>query len=179
MENTNENAELSPETEPDWPNGAVVQQEVEEVTSGIKEATDESTLSEKVEALRESLNDISQEVNSWRGKDYYLESIENLKHQVDGIHEEWNTLSETMRLQRERLESLLEAFPGVIETSTLRALSLRLIHLEEVVSEIVNERQNKMMSARARKQLYISIAALVITVLSWGAFIVMGFFKTA
>ena len=175
MENPDENPEQQPETEPAWPTDTAVQLEVEEVTSGLREATDESTLSEKVEVLRESLNEISQEVSSWRGQNYYLESIENLKHQVDGIHEEWNALSEAMRLQRERLESLLQAFPGVIETSTLRALSLRLTNLEEVVSEIVNERQNRITSARARKQLNISIAALVITILSWGAFILMRF----
>jgi hypothetical protein len=158
-----------------WPDENTVQQEVEEVASGMREVTNESALSEKVETLRRSLNDLSQEVYSWRGQDYYLEAIEGIQQQVDGIQQEWNTVSEAMRIQRERLESLLQAFPGVIEISTLRALSMRLEHLEEVVSDIIDERQNKTTSERARKQLVISIAALAVTIFFWGVFILMRF----
>jgi len=127
-----------------WPDENTVQQEVEEVASGMREATNESALSEKVETLRRSINDLSQEVYSWRGQDYYLEAIEGIQQQVDGIQQEWNTVSEAMRTQRERLESLLQAFPGVIETSTLRALSMRLKHLEEVVTTLsMNDRTRR------------------------------------
>lgn len=175
MESTADNQEPSLENGELWPDDSTVQQEVEGVTSSIREATDESTLSEKVDTLRQSLEDISQEVHGWRGKDYYLEAIEGLKHQVDSIQEEWDTVSETMAVQRERLESLLQAFPGVIETSTLRALSMRLRNLEEVVSDLVEERQRKVTSDRARRQLTISIVALGVTILFWGVFILLRF----
>lgn len=157
------------------PDEQTVHQEVREATTGMREATDESTLSEKVEVLRRSLNEISEEVYSWRGKDFYLDAIEGVKQQVDDIQEEWDAIRKTMNTERERLESLLQAFPGVIETATLRALSMRLRHLEEVVAEMMNEQQNKATAERARKQLTISIIALITTVVMWGIFILLRF----
>jgi uncharacterized coiled-coil DUF342 family protein len=156
-----------------------IQQAVAEVASGMRDATADSTLNIRVEALRQTLNDLSQEVYSWRGQNSYLEAIENLKQQVDEIQKEWNGVSEIMRLQRERLESLLQAFPGIIETSALRALSIRLSHLEEVVNQLVNEQQAKSTANSARKQLVISIVALVTSILLWGVFILMRFLPKA
>jgi polyhydroxyalkanoate synthesis regulator phasin len=156
-----------------------IQQAVAEVASGMRDATADSTLNIRVEALRQTLDDLSQEVYSWRGQNSSLEVIENLKQQVDEIQKEWNGVSEIMRLQRERLESLLQAFPGVIETSALRALSIRLSHLEEVVNQLVNEQQAKSTANSARKQLVISIVALVTSILLWGVFILMRFLPKA
>lgn len=52
---------------------------------------------------------------------------------------------------------------------------MRMQHLEEVVDDLVNERQAKIASENSRKQLRISVAALVLTIVSGGAFIVMQF----
>lgn len=175
MESVIDNCEQFSEEDAPWPDAEAVQQKVEEVTTSIWEATDESTLSEKVDTLRHSLDDLSQEVHSWRGKSYYLEAIDDLKQQVDGIQQEWNAVGETLRIQRERMESLLQAFPGVIETSILKALSMRLKHLEEVVNDIIHERQNKVASERSKKQLTISIAAFIVSICSLGFFILMRF----
>lgn len=175
MESTTDNPAQAPEDNDALLNEHTVHQEVKIATNNIREATDESTLGEKVETLRQSLNDISEEVDRWRGREFYVEVIDNIKQQVDDIQEEWDTLKKTMNTERERLESLLQAFPGVIETSTLRALSMRLRHLEEVVADMINERQNKVASDRARKQLTISIVALAATIFFWGIFILMRF----
>ena len=86
------------------------------------------------------------------------------------------TVSESMRLQRERLESLLQAFPGVIETSTLRALTMRLRHLEEVVSDLVESREHKISTTRTNKQLVISIVALIVSIISCGIFVLFRIF---
>lgn len=96
---------------------ANIRQEVEEITDAFKEGAEtEISLKEKVDALRENLDVITEEVQSWRGKNHYLEAIEGVKSQVEEIHAEWDTLSESLTAQRERVENLLQAFPGVIET---------------------------------------------------------------
>ena len=92
------------------------------------------------------------------------------------IESEWGTVSATMKTQRERLESLLESFPGVIETSSIRALALRLTHLEGLVSKLVEEANAKATTSTTRKQLIISLMALGVTVVLWGAFIGLNFF---
>ena len=176
MENESASKEEFSEDPEFWPDSSAVQKEVEEVTDNLREATDQSDLSEKVETLRESLENLGQEFRGWRGQPHYLETIDGLKQQVDGIQQEWMTVSESMRLQRERLESLLQAFPGVIETSTLRALTMRLRHLEEVVSDLVESREHKISTTRTNKQLVISIVALIVSIISCGIFVLFRIF---
>ena len=175
MESDEYHREQLPANGENWLDEHAVHQEVREATNNIREATDESTISDKVDALRQNLTDISEEVYSWRGKNFYLEAIEGMKQQVNDIQEEWDAIRTTMDAERERLESLLQAFPGVIETSTLRALAMRLRHLEEVVADLVNERQSKIASDRAHKQLVISVVALAATIFFWGIFILLRF----
>lgn len=147
----------------------------------IKQTVDEvheTHLDEKVEALRSNIDDISEDVQTWQlpEKDTYLEALESLRGHVGEIESEWGTVSATMKTQRERLESLLESFPGIIETSSIRALALRLTHLEGLVSKLVEEANAKATTSTTRKQLIISLMTLGVTVVLWGAFIGLNFF---
>jgi uncharacterized phage infection (PIP) family protein YhgE len=172
--------EISQYSEQVWQTEASIRQEVEEIADAFKEgAESELSLTEKVENLRTSLESITEEVQSWRGKNYYLDAIDNVKQQVDEVHAEWDSLSATLTAQRERIESLLQAFPGVIETSTRRALTLRVSHLEELVHDLIQERESKSNSDKARKQLVVSVVALALTVVFWGAFLGMSLFGSA
>src|SRR5918996_3064918 len=95
-------------------------QEIKEVVHGIVHV---APFSDKVDTLHAFIEDISEEVKSWRNgrKGPYLETLETLKQQVDEVRQEWTSVAGTLKTQRERLE----AFPGAIETSAMRALSLR------------------------------------------------------
>jgi predicted transcriptional regulator len=154
-------------------------QEVEEIKEAVTGFVTETSLSDKVEELRTNLDNLSEEVESWRSwpKDTYLEVLETLKAQVEEIQNEWNNVAGSMKTQREKLESLLQSFPGVIETSAIKALSLRMTHLEQLVSELFNESHTRATTIRARKQLIISLAALGVTVILWGAFLVLNALK--
>jgi len=147
----------------------------------IKQTVDEvqeTHLDEKVEALRSNIDNISEDVQTWRlpERDTYLEALESLRGHVGEIESEWGTVSATMKTQRERLESLLESFPGVIETSSIRVLALRLNHLEGLVSKLVEEENTKTTASTTRKQLIISFVALGVTVVLWCTFIGFNFF---
>jgi hypothetical protein len=153
--------------------------EVEEIKEAVTGFVTETSLSDKVEQLRTNLDNLSEEVESWRSwpKDTYLEVLETLKAQVEEIQSEWNNVAGSMKTQREKLESLLQSFPGVIETSAIKALSLRMTHLEQLVSELFHESHTRDTTTRARKQLIISLAALGVTVILWGAFLVLNALK--
>ncbi len=98
-------------------------------------------LPDKVTDLRLMLQNFSEELESWRAghKTDYLEMIETLKTQVEEIQNEWDNVSNITATQHERAESLLDSFPGVIEAATLIALTLRVAHLEELVSQLFSE----------------------------------------
>jgi len=159
----------------------LVDSTLHEEVHNIKEAVGEvceSCLDEKVDALRNNIENISEDVQSWKvpQKDNYIESLEIIKKQVNDVQEEWANVSNTMKVQRERLESLLESFPGVIETSSIRALALRVTHLEKLVSRIVQEADAKATVHATRRQFVISIVALGVTIVLWGLFIGLNFF---
>lgn len=145
----------------------------------IKEAFDttftETSLPEKVTDLKLMLDNLSEEVVGWRNwhRNDYLGVIETLKSQVEEINNEWSSVSQNLNAQRERLESLLQAVPGIIETSTLKALTLRVIHLEQLVSEIFDESQTKAALKGSRRQFIISLVALGVTIILWVVFIIM------
>jgi DNA-binding transcriptional regulator YbjK len=123
-----------------------------------------------VDTLHAFIEDVSEEVKSWRNgrKGPYLETLETLKQQVDEVRQEWTSVAATLKTQRERLEALLESFPGAIETSAMRALSLRVTHLEQLVSELVEESRARATAKGSRTQLIVSLAALGTTVVMWG-----------
>lgn len=149
----------------------------------IKEAVDttviETSLPDKVQDLHIMLDNLSQEVDSWRAwhKTDYLEVIETLKSQVEEVQIEWNSLSDSIQSQREKLESLIQAAPGLIDTATLKALSLRVMHLEQLVSQIVSESQTKAALKGSKRQFIISIVALGVTIVLWGLFFIMNIIK--
>lgn len=153
--------------------------QVEEIKEAVTGFTTETSLSDKVEELRTNLDNLSDEVESWRSwrKDTYLEVLETLKYQVEEIQKEWDSVAGSMKTQRERLESLLQSFPGVIETSAIKALSLRVTHLEQLVSELFHESQARAGTTRARKQLTIPLIALGVTVILWASFLVLNALK--
>ena len=148
---------------------ADVRLEVEEIKDAVQEIVDESVLAEKVESLRITVEDVSGEIQSWRsGANHaYVEAIETLKVQVAETQQEWCSVSETLNNQRERLENLLESFPGIIETSTIRALALRVNHLEQLVSEIVVGTNNKLTKKLNSWQMKVSLAALGVMTGFW------------
>ena len=96
---------------------------------------------------------------------------------MNEIQDEWTTVSASMKTQHERLENVLQSFPGVIETSTLKALSLRVTHLEQLVSQLFQESQAKSSTAGARKQFIISLVALGVTVVLWAIWIGLALLK--
>ena len=146
-------------------------------TEEIKEVLDsspaETILSGKMVDLHIMLENLSEEVDGWRAwhKTDYLEAIETLKSQVLEIQNEWHNVAISMQNQRDKMESMFQSFPGVIETATLKALSLRLSHLEELVSQLLQESYIKKSVRGSRRQLVISFVALGVTVVLWGVFI--------
>lgn len=159
--------------------GSNFKQEVSEIKDAVSEVVSETSLADKVDELRTFIENISEDVQSWPKSrvETYIESLETLKSQVDDIQSEWNTVSTGVKTQQDRLESLLESFPGIIETSTLRALSLRMTHLEKLVSNLVGESNAKTWSSGARKQMVISLVALGVTVILWTLWIVLSFIR--
>ena len=145
------------------------QHEVTEIKEAVNEVVEEQKLTDKVETLRISLDNLSCDVESWKAKQKgdLLESLESIKSQVEEIESEWDSVAKNMKTQRERLESMIEAFPSVIETATIRALALRLNHLETLVSDIIEESHKKGTVKRSQWQMIISIVALSVTVFFW------------
>jgi len=152
-----------------------IRREVQDIKEAVDEAVCESCLTGKVEALRDHVDDMTEDVQSWNmpQQDNYIEALEIMKTHVDEIQGEWDNVSTSLKTQRERLESLLESFPGIIETSTLKALSLRVMHLEKLVSTLVGETVAETASARSNKQLVISLVALGITIVLWVVWIIL------
>ena len=98
-----------------------LRQEVSVIKDDIHEIINEAALAEKVELLRTTVNDLSEEVQAWRNGNNrsYVDSIMALQSQIAAIQEEWDTLFSTLRILWEKLEVLLERTPGIIESSRL------------------------------------------------------------
>ena len=158
---------------------SAIQQEVEEIKEAVAGVVSETSLPDRVESLRSNIESLGEEVQSWRTwrKNTYVEALETLNSQVNEIQDEWTTVSASMKTQHERLENVLQSFPGVIETSTLKALSLRVTHLEQLVSQLFQESQAKSSTAGARKQFIISLVALGVTVVLWAVWIGLALLK--
>ncbi|MFA5628659.1 MAG: hypothetical protein WC958_00115 [Dehalococcoidales bacterium] len=153
--------------------------QVEEIKEAVDATVTDTCLTEKVEDLHDMLENLSGEVDSWKTwhKKDYQSAIETLKSQVAEINKEWENVSNNIISQREKLESLLQSAPGIIETSTLKALSLRVAHLEKLISQIFNETQTSAALKGSKKQFIISIVALVVTIILWMVFIIMNLLK--
>ena len=141
----------------------------------VKEAVDavsETSLPDKVAELHSILDNLSEEVHSWKDwhENDYLAVIEAIKSQVKEIQNEWNSVSSSVSLQQEKLESLLESFPGAIETATIKALAMRVTHLEKLVNQLLSESQAQTYAKGTRRQFIISIVALGVTIVLWGIF---------
>ena len=160
-------------SETDTPDTTATIKEVEEVKEIIDATVLETSLPEKVTDLRTMLDNLSEELNSWKTwhQTDYLAVIETLKSQVEEIQSEWNNVSGSVTLQQEKLESLLQSFPGVIETATLKALTIRVAHLETLMSQLFSESQARASVKGTRRQFIISLAALGVTIILWGVFI--------
>jgi prophage DNA circulation protein len=146
----------------------------------VKEAVDavsETSLPDKVAELHSILDNLSEEVHSWKDwhENDYLAVIEAIKSQVKEIQNEWNNVSSSVSRQQDKLESLLQSFPGAIETATIKALSMRVSHLEKLVNQMLSESQGQSYVRNTRRQFIISIVALGVTVVLWGLFLVMNF----
>jgi prophage DNA circulation protein len=156
-----------------------VTERVEEIKENVSTAFSETNLPEKVSDLRVMLENLSEEVDSWRSWQQidYLGVIETLKSQVEEIQSEWTNVSNSIRLQHEKLESLLQSVPGVIETATLKSLTLRIDHIEKLMSQVFHESQLQSASRGTRKQLVVSVVALGVTIVLWGVFIGLNFIR--
>ncbi|MCD6300008.1 MAG: hypothetical protein J7L78_02415, partial [Dehalococcoidales bacterium] len=64
-----------------------------------------------------------------------------------------------------------------IEISTLHAQSLRLNHLEQLVSELFQELHTKKTESSSRKQMVISLVALGTTIVLWGLWIMVALLR--
>lgn len=161
-------------TEPDLAEATHTIKQVEEIKEAVETTVTDTSLPEKVGDLRDMLEHLSGEVDSWKTwhKKDYQSAIETLKSQVEEIYAEWGNVSSNLNSQREKLESLLQSAPGIIETSTLKALSLRVAHLEKLIAQIFNETQTNAALKSSKKQFIISIVALVVTIILWMIFII-------
>ncbi|MFC2039092.1 hypothetical protein ACFLUG_04915 [Chloroflexota bacterium] len=148
--------------------------QVEEIKEAVDITVSAAVLPGKVEDLRDMLENLSEEVASWKTwqKNDHLGAIETIKSQVDEINSEWDNVSSSLLIRHEKLESLLQTVPGIIETSTLKSLSLRVTHLEQLLSQIFNESQTKVALKGSKRQFIISTAALGVTIVLWGVFII-------
>ena len=151
--------------------GSSIRREVEEVKEAVHGVIEVAPLPDKVESLQAMIEEISEEVKSWRNghKGPYMETLETLKLRVDEVQREWTTVASILHIQREKLETLLESFPDAIETSAVRAISLRVTYLEQLVSQLLEEYRAKSTAKGARIQLSVSLAALITTIVLWGA----------
>jgi hypothetical protein len=163
----------------DTPDATSAIKEVEEVKEAVDATVSETSLPDKVTDLRVMLDNLSEEVDSWKTwhKIDYLAVIETLKSQVEEIQSEWNNVSSGVSLQQEKLESLIQSFPGVIETATLKALTLRIDHLEKLVSQLFSESQATASARGTKRQFVISLVALSVTVILWAVFIILNALK--
>ncbi|MDD4923766.1 MAG: hypothetical protein PHF74_02880 [Dehalococcoidales bacterium] len=166
-------------SEPDLIEATQTIKQVEEIKEAVEATVTDTSLPEKVVDLRDMLEHLSDEVDSWKTwhKKDYQSAIETLKSQVEEIHKEWGNVSSNLNSQREKLESLLQSAPGIIETSTLKALSLRVAHLEKLIAQIFNETQTNAALKSSKRQFIISIIALVVTIILWMVFIIMNLLK--
>ena len=179
MENVkNGLAELKPDSGKTELADLTIREEVQNIKEAVVEVC-ESCLGEKVDELRANIENISEDVQSWKvpEKDTYVETLEAMTKQVSEVQEEWANVSSTMKAQRDRLETLLESFPGVIETSSIRALALRVTQLENLVSRMVQAADARTTIVATRRQFVISIVALGVTVVLWVLFIGLNFFR--
>ena len=151
-------------------------QEVDEIREIVHGIVHDTPFSEKVHTLYDIIEEISDELRCRRNiqSGSRIQSIEVLRQNIDELHQEWNSVATTLHAQRERLEALLDSFPGAIETSTVRALSLRVSHLEQLVAQLVEESRARSSARGSRTQLYVSLAALGTTVVLWGLWIGIG-----
>lgn len=163
--------------EVNMPDASSAIKEWEEVKEAFDATVSETSLPDKVAELHTILENLSEEVHSWKNwqANDYLGVIEALKSQVKEIQNEWNNVSSSVSRQQEKLESLLESFPGAIETATIKALSMRVSHLEKLVNQLLSESQSQAYVRGTRRQFIISIVALGVTVVLWGLFLVMNF----
>lgn len=152
---------------------AAIQQEVEVIREGVNGAVAGTSLDEKVETLRQAIHLVTEEVESWRGTPRGVdpETFGILKDQVEAVQTEWQSLAGGLQSQRDRLDSLLQSFPGAAEFSTLHGLSLRMGNLEELVEDLLDAQRDREVRRNARLQMWVSVAALVATVALWGGFI--------
>ena len=139
----------------------------------------EASLSQKVEELRDNIDVMSEEAQSKRSwpREDYLATLEQLRAQVESIQKDWDSVSAHMKTERDKVESLLQSFPGIIEISTLHAQSLRLNHLEQLVSELFQELHTKKTESSSRKQMVISLVALGTTIVLWGLWIMVALLR--
>jgi phage-related protein len=157
----------------DIPDAASAIKEWEEVKEAVDATVSETSLPDKVTELYSVLENLSGEVDSWKNwhQTDYQAVIEAIKSQVEEIQKEWNNVSSSVSLQQEKLESLLESFPGAIETATIKALSMRVTHLEKLVNQLLSESQAQTYVKGTRRQYIISLVALGVTIVLWGLFL--------
>ncbi|MCF8107720.1 MAG: hypothetical protein K9J81_01875 [Desulfohalobiaceae bacterium] len=147
-------------------------------------AIDSSQFEDKVNSIRDSVDSLNEEASSHSEKEkwsaerklYYLQAIENLQKEVNEMEIEWNNLYSHIHKQSEKLESLLTSFPDTLDISTLKILSIRLSHLEKLVSDHINEERGKNSEKSSKIQLIISASMLSVTVILWGIWLSLQFF---
>lgn len=173
---TTEDEELAPPPAELLESASDFRQEVDEIREIVHGIVHDTPFSEKVHTLYDIIEEISDELRCRRGTQNgsRLHYVDALKQNIDDLHQEWNSVATTLHAQRERLEALLDSFPGAIETSTVRALSLRVSHLEQLVAQLVEESRAKSSAKGSRTQLYVSVAMLGTTVVLWGLWIGLG-----
>lgn len=150
-----------------------IQHEVEGIREGVEDMVAATSLDEKVEGLRQAIHDVNDELSSWRSfpQGVDVETFLGLKSQVEDVQSEWQTLAASLQTQRDRLDAVLQSFPGVAEISTIHSLTLRVSNLESLVEELLSYHRAQTVHKMARTQLWLSVAALAATILLWGGFV--------
>jgi len=95
--------------------------QVEEIKEAVVENVTDTSISDKVSDLHTMRDNLTDEIGSWKPwrKTEYLEAMKSIKSKVGEIEDEWDNVADSMKGQGEKLETLLDSPPRVIETTTL------------------------------------------------------------
>jgi hypothetical protein len=95
MEDNNKDEIIQENISPEFVDTEVTLKHVEEIKDAVAETVTDTTLTDKVSDLNTMLDNLSEEVDSWRSwhKTEYLEAMEAIKSHVGDIEFEWQNVS--------------------------------------------------------------------------------------
>ena len=124
-------------------------------------------LADEARKLLSAMDSLTDQLSNWQASQekHHLENIEALTERIDSLQRELDGLSSRVKINGEKMESLLELSPRDSGSPTLQRMPSRVNHLENSLSELIEKVRSE--SSRARKQLFISVGTLGMAVILW------------